>query len=75
MAWNQFDIQGEFVKIPYDFRMPTVTKVKERWWNKGGPMFTPKLIGWGFELNFAHKGTWILLALVFSVALLVSGLA
>ena len=67
--------QGTCCWLPYDWRLPTWARLKERLWNPGGPMFSPKVFGWGFTLNFAHKDTWIILgALVLSalVANLVS---
>jgi len=38
--------------LPYDFRKPTVQRVKRRGWNSEDPrMFTPKMYGWGYGLN------------------------
>ncbi len=51
-----------FLGIPYDFRPPTWARVKARLWNPGGPMSAPHVWGWGYSLNFAHRGTWLLLA-------------
>jgi hypothetical protein len=43
---------GTFLMIPYDWRMPTFARVKERWWNPTDRrFFTPKTWGWGFGLN------------------------
>ena len=25
---------GRLLKVPYDFRFPTIKRVKERWWNR-----------------------------------------
>ena len=47
--------------VPYDWRRPTWERLKERWWNKDGPMFTPKLWGCGWDLNLRHPGSWVLL--------------
>jgi len=46
---------GKFLGIPYDWRRPTVTRVKQRWWNPYEPrLFTQKVYGWGFDLNLAR---------------------
>jgi len=44
---------GKFLGIPYDFRKPTWTVVKERMWNRDDKrIFTPKVFGWGWTINF-----------------------
>jgi Family of unknown function (DUF5808) len=44
---------GTFLRVPYDFRLPTWTIVKERMWNPGDPrIFTPRVCGWGWSINF-----------------------
>ena len=58
---NDNDKVGTWMGMPYDFRKPTMQRLKERWWNKDGPMFTPKLWGIGWDLNFRHPGSWVLL--------------
>ena len=45
--------------MPYDFRPPTWRRIKARMWCPGGPMWTPRVWGWGYTLNFAHKGSWV----------------
>jgi hypothetical protein len=46
---------GTFLGIPYDWRRPTVRRVKSRWWNPNDPrLFTPKSWGWGWDINFAR---------------------
>ncbi len=46
---------GRFLGVPYDWRRPTVARVKERWWNPGDPrLFTPKTFGWGYDVNLAR---------------------
>ena len=43
---------GTYLGIPYDWRRPTVERVKSRWWNpKDRRIFTPKTFGWGFDVN------------------------
>jgi uncharacterized membrane protein len=46
---------GRFLGVPYDWRRPTVARTKERWWNPNDPrLFTPKVIGWGYDVNLAR---------------------
>jgi hypothetical protein len=46
---------GTFMGMPYDWRRPTKARVKERWWNSGDRrLFTPKVYGWGYDVNFAE---------------------
>ena len=46
---------GKFLGIPYDWRRPTVARFKQRWWNPDDSrLFTPKVYGWGFDVNFAR---------------------
>ena len=41
--------------VPYDFRRPTVARVKERWWNRRDRrLFTPRVFGVGWDLNLAR---------------------
>lgn len=43
---------GRLLKVPYDFRFPTIKRVKERWWNPDDPrVFTPRVFGVGWSLN------------------------
>ena len=46
---------GKFLGVPYDWRRPTVGRLKSRWWNPSDPrLFTPKTYGWGFDVNLAR---------------------
>lgn len=46
---------GTFLGMPYDWRRPTVARLKQRWWNPDDPrLFTPKTFGWGFDINLAR---------------------
>lgn len=46
---------GKFLGVPYDWRRPTVARLKSRWWNPAEPrLFTPKTYGWGFDINLAR---------------------
>jgi hypothetical protein len=45
--------QGRLAKIPYDLHLPTPERVAARMWNPDdGRLFTPKVFGWGYDLNF-----------------------
>lgn len=46
---------GTFLGAPYDWRRPTVERIKQRSWNPDDPrLFTPRAFGWGYDLNFAR---------------------
>jgi hypothetical protein len=46
---------GKFLGIPYDWRRPTLARLKSRWWNPSDPrLFPPRMFGWGFAINFAR---------------------
>jgi hypothetical protein len=43
---------GKYLGMPYDWRRPTVVRVRSRWWNRRDRrVFTPKAYGWGFDVN------------------------
>lgn len=37
--------------VPYEFRMPTASRVKERLWNPDGSLVGPHVFGVGWTLN------------------------
>ncbi len=39
--------------VPYDFRMPTVERIREAYWNPDGPFISSKVwgVGWAFNLG------------------------
>jgi hypothetical protein len=44
--------QGRVFGIPFDFRPPTLTRAKARWWNPSDPhLLTPRVFGVGWDLN------------------------
>ena len=44
---------GVFLGIPYDWRLPTPAVLRERLWNPHDRrVFTPKVFGWGWSINF-----------------------
>jgi len=43
---------GTFLNMPYDFRKPTLARLKQRWWNpKDKGIITPRFFGWGYAIN------------------------
>lgn len=43
---------GNILVFPYDFRMPTIERVIERWWNPDDErIFTPDVFGVGWSIN------------------------
>ena len=44
---------GRFLGVPYDFRVPTPDRVRDRLWNEDDDrIFTPMVFGVGWSLNF-----------------------
>ena len=43
---------GKIVGIPYDFRFPTVERIRATFWNKNTPqIFVPQVFGIGWTIN------------------------
>ena len=43
---------GTFLRVPFEFRLPTPRRIKERWWNpEDDRWFTPHVFGVGWSLN------------------------
>jgi Family of unknown function (DUF5808) len=41
--------------VPYDFRPPTIERIKSRMWNPNDPrLFTPRAFGVGWDVNWAQ---------------------
>jgi hypothetical protein len=38
--------------VPYDFRMPTIERLRATYWNPAGPVISGKLFGVGWTPNF-----------------------
>ena len=48
------DKYGKIMGVPYDFRMPTLARIKERMWNSEDPhVLVPRVFGAGWTVNFA----------------------
>jgi hypothetical protein len=47
-TWN-----GDVAGVPYDFRPPTPSRLRARWWNSSDHrLFVPKAFGVGWDINF-----------------------
>ncbi len=66
------DIQGRFLGMPYDWRLPTPAKIVRRVYNPGGPLFPPKTWGVGWTLNLAHPASGWLTAGILLIGLVLS---
>ena len=43
---------GSIAGVPYDFRMPTLSRIKNAWWNpEDERLFTPRAFGVGWDVN------------------------
>jgi hypothetical protein len=46
------DWHGTIVVVPYDFRMPSLQRFLDAWWNPDDPrLFTPRDFGIGWAIN------------------------
>ena len=45
-------LEGELLGAPYDFRPPTLDRLRERCWNPDDPrLLAPHVFGWGWSVN------------------------
>jgi hypothetical protein len=52
---------GRIGFVPYDFRPPTVERLRERLWNPNDPrIFTPHVWGVGWTINFYQLRHYVL---------------
>jgi hypothetical protein len=52
-AYNTTMKEKTFLGLPYDFSRPSWERARKRWWNKNDKrIFTPKVFGWGWTINF-----------------------
>jgi hypothetical protein len=43
---------GFYLRLPYDWRRPTLARLRARMWNADDPrVLTPKTYGWGLGVN------------------------
>jgi hypothetical protein len=40
--------------VPYDYRLPTMQRIKDRLWNPNGPVVSPQVFGVGWSVNFGR---------------------
>ena len=46
---------GAIGPVPYDLRLPTMERLRDRWWNPDDPrIFTPRVFGVGWSINLAQ---------------------
>ncbi len=51
-AFRTKQSHGSFMKVPFEFRVPTTRRFKNRFWNADDPrLFTPHVFGIGWSLN------------------------
>ena len=51
-AYRTRQPEGRLLNVPYDFRMPTVERLRRRMWNPDeSRVFTPAIFGVGWSLN------------------------
>ena len=49
---------GRFLEVPYEFRAPTASRVRERLWNPDDRrILTPPVFGIGWSVNLYHAAT------------------
>ena len=52
MLFGQGSPTGRLLGVPYDFRFPTLSRLKERLWNPDDPrLITPRAFGIGWSVN------------------------
>lgn len=52
-AYRTRQSHGRYYNIPFEFRIPTIERVKKRMWNPSDRrLFTPNIFGVGWTLNF-----------------------
>ena len=51
---------GNMLGIPFEWRLPTAARLRERLWNPEDPrLFTPLVFGVGWSVNLYHVVTWL----------------
>src|SRR5687768_9929897 len=54
-AYRTRQPSGRLLRVPYDFRKPSLDRMRERFWNPADPrLFTPTAFGVGWSLNAFH---------------------
>ena len=56
-AYREKKSHGVFYGIPFDYRVPTPERIRERLWNPDDPrVLTPMVFGAGWSINFYQAG-------------------
>ena len=56
-AYRTRQSHGTYYKVPFDFRFPTVDRIRQRLWNpRDHRIFTPSVFGVGWSVNFHEAG-------------------
>ena len=56
-AYRSRQSHGTYHRVPFDFRFPTIGRVRERLWNPSDQrIFTPSVFGVGWAVNFHQVG-------------------
>jgi uncharacterized membrane protein len=45
---------GRILYVPYDFRIPTLERLRERFWAPDQPLIVPQLFGVGWSVNIGR---------------------
>ncbi len=54
-AINSRRSHGTFFGVPFEFRFPTINRIRERWWNReDGRLLTPHVFGVGWSVNLSE---------------------
>ena len=44
---------GKVGFVPYDFRFPTISRIRDTYWNPDGPIISSQVFGVGWAVNIA----------------------
>ncbi len=56
-AYRERKSHGSFYGIPFDFRVPTIGRIRERMWNPDDTrVITPTVFGAGWSINLYQAG-------------------
>ena len=56
-AYRTRQSHGTYHRVPFDFRFPTVDRIRKRLWNpRDHRIFTPSVFGVGWSVNFHEAG-------------------
>ena len=56
-AYRTRQSHGTYYSVPFDFRFPTVGRIRKRLWNpRDHRIFTPSVFGVGWSVNFHEAG-------------------